>query len=426
MYSTFVFGLNYESADFGIWGKFAFAYDSIPNIIDRLQNSGVTREIIILSTCNRSEVYCVTQDIDLVINTICDIKNVCPRTIKKHGYIYSGNECARHIFRVASGLESMILGETEIVAQIKDALVLAQEQKSITTQLSVLFNMALAVEKDVRNYTEINNIGISFGSALVNLIAVNFKNLVEENILFIGAGKMMMQIAPHFHDINFRKKSITNRTYEKAEILAKKINSDVFSLNDLSNKINEYGIIIACISMDKPLLDHLLLSDVIESEQKLFIIDLSMPLISSLELRKCSNITLITIEDIAKIVDIGIQRRRISASCADKIIEAKLLEYLNWQKKRSVTPLIKALRDSAEDIRLNMLAVAQNQLNNGDDIMEILNHFSIKLVNKLLHHPTVNLSAVNDEMRAEVVNVVNYLYALDLETADIKNNIKSN
>lgn len=415
MYSPFVFGLNYETADFEIREKLAFSREVIPSVINRLQGSGITREVVILSTCNRTEIYCVTHDIDFVINAICDIQNVCPRTVKKYSYVHSGVECAKHIFRVVSGLESMVLGETEIVAQTKDAFLVAQTHNAVTTQLSVLFNMALAVEKDVRNFTEINNIGVSFGHALTNLVAVRSENLASEKLLFIGAGEMMTQIAPHFKNINLAQKTVVNRTFAKAEALASRVAANALRLNDLMQKIAEYTIIIACCNSDKPLLDVGVLEDIIEAEQKLLIIDLSMPLISSLDLRKYSNITLITIDDIAKIVDVGVQKRKVAAVKADQIINDKLIEYQNWLKKRSLTPLIKALRDSADSTRLEVLSAAQNQLNHGEDAMDVLRNFSVKLMNKLLHTPTVNLCAVNDDEQDNLAKFVSYLYELEIK-----------
>lgn len=272
---------------------------------DGFASSGVTREIVVLSTCNRTEVYCITPDIDFVINAICDIQNVCPRTVKKHSYVYSDLACANHLFRVVSGLESMVLGETEIVAQTKDAINLAKENNALGTQLSGLFHMALSVEKDVRNATEINNIAISLGHALVNIVAVHVDDLSLENILFIGAGKMMTQIAPHFKNIKFARKTIINRSIEHAKILTERVNAEALGLINLPDIINDFSIIIACCGGDTLLLDHDILHEAIVSEKKILIIDLSMPLVTNLRLRKYPNITLLTIDDIAKIVDVG-------------------------------------------------------------------------------------------------------------------------
>ena len=410
----FVFGLNYSSSGFEIREKLAFSREEIPLVLNRLQGSGITREIVLLSTCNRTEVFCITHDIDFVINAICDIKNVCPRTLKNHCYVYSGEACANHLFRVVSGLESMVLGETEIVSQVKDAINLATNANSIGTMLFSVFQMALAVEKDVRNATEINNIAISMGHALVNLVANRFKNLEQQSILFIGAGDMMQQLAPHFRNINLSKKTIINRTLDKARLLSNRLNAGYNSLDKLGDIVHEYSIIIACAGGTDTILNEEILKAKLNG-QDLLIIDLSMPLITNLSLRNYSNITVLTIDNIAKIVDVGVEKRKIAALEASNIIESKVIEYQNWLKKRGLTPVIRALRESADEIRQEVLCNAEKQLENGESPHEVLKALSIKLTNRLIHSPTVNLCSSEDEKQEEIAGLITYLYDLEIQ-----------
>lgn len=414
MNMSYVFGLNYETSGFEVREKLAFSREDIPAVLSRLQSSGITSEITILSTCNRTEIYCVTHDIDFVINAICDIQNVCPRTVRKHSYVFEGADCANHLFRVVSGLESMVLGETEIVAQVKDALQIAKEQNSIGTLLSIIFQMALAVEKDVRNATEINNIAISMGHALINLVAVNFDDLAEQKLLFIGAGEMMQQVAPHFKNVNLAKKTIVNRTLVKAEVLSKRVNADFIDFEKLSDIVNDYSIIIAC-SGGNQVLDVDILKTRIQESKKLLVIDLSMPLITNLSLRKHENVIVLTIDDIAKIVDVGMEKRKIAAIEADTIIEEKLIEYQGWLKKRGLTPVIRALRDNADEIRKEVLSIAQRQLESGEAADNVLRELSIKLTNRLIHGPTVNLCGSTDKLQDELTGLVTYLYDLEIQ-----------
>lgn len=414
MHSLFVFGLNYETSGFEIREKLAFSRDKISFALTRLQDSGVTREAFILSTCNRTEIYCITHDIDFVINSICDMQNVCPRTVRKHSYVYSDSECVRHLFRVVSGLESMVLGETEIVAQTKEAVQIAQAHKSISTELLGIFHMALALEKDVRSLTSINDIAISMGSALVNLVAVHMDDLHKSQILFIGAGSMMNQIAPHFKSIKCKQKTVINRTISKASELATRILADAKPLNQIGELINDYSVIIVCSNSDKPLVDAKLLEAKLDRGDKILIIDISMPLVTDLALRRYPQLTLLTIDDIAKIVDVGVARRKVAASDADVIIDAKLIEYQAWRKKRGLTPIIKALRDNAESSRVDLVNLAQKQLQNGEDVEIVLNNLSNKLMNKLLHSPTVNLCAIEGRLQDDLVELVSLLYDLEV------------
>ncbi|MFN7095617.1 MAG: hypothetical protein ACK4M7_09665, partial [Burkholderiales bacterium] len=183
--------------------------------------------------------------------------------------------------------------------------------------------------------------------------------------------------------------------------------------------VNDYSIIIACCSSDKPLLDADILQQIINQGQRLLIIDLSMPLITSLRLRKFPNITVLTIDDIAKIVDVGVTKRKIAAIEANNLINDKLIEYQSWLKKRGLTPLIKALRDGADTIRMEALAVAQKQLLNGESPDMVLHNLSIKLTNKLLHSPTVNLCNTSGELQDDLASLVSYLYDLETNTDNL-------
>ncbi len=409
-----VFGVDYKTSSFETREHLSFTIDEIPNALHRLHAASVVREIIILSTCNRMEVYCVTQDIEFVVNAICEIKSLCPRTVmKKCGYIYTGIDCVKHLFRVVSGLESMVLGETEIVAQVKSAYNLSKTHKTLSTHLSGLFQMALSVEKDVRNATEINNVAISMGSAIVNLIAVNVPDIDKQSILFIGAGQMMKQISPYFKNINCLNKTVINRSLENAKKLSNIMGASYAQLTDLTSLIDNYSIIIACCYSNSTLLDSSLLHNAITSGKSLLIIDLSMPLVTNLNLRIHDNIHILTIDDIAKLVDVGIEKRKFAAIHATNIINDKLIEYQNWERKRGLSPLIKALRDNAESVRTEIVSLAQKQLQNGSPVDSVIHELSIKLTNKLLHAPTSNLCSIQDNGQHELVNLVCYLYNLE-------------
>lgn len=420
MYKTYVFGVSYQTAHADVRNKISFANDEIPKVLARIQHSRITEEILILSTCNRMEVYCVTNDIDFVVNAVCEIKNICPRSIKQYSYIYEGESCARHLFKVASGLDSMILGENEIVAQIKNALFIAKNTNSLSSNLLGLFEMALSIEKDVRHSTAINTVSVSLGSAVNNIVlnklnTTTASDLAQQKILFIGAGEMVNKIAPYFKSINCAQKTVVNRTYTKAKALANTIGANAVQLEGLSDILSDYSIIIACCASNSLLITPERLKQRIDAGKSTLIIDLSMPLISAYTLHETQSITLITIDDVAKIVDIGIEERKLKAKAAEEMIAGKLDQYQTWLRKKSLSPLIKAIRDDAEEMRLALLQVATRQLQNGSNPEEILNQLSIKLVNKMLHNPMVNLCAANSEIQDDLMGLMSYLYDLKLE-----------
>lgn len=412
MLKPIVFGLNYQTANLELRDQLAFASEDIPRVLKRLISSGIAKEAVLLSTCNRTELYCIANDINFVINALCDMHNICPRSIRQHSYTYDGESCAHHLFRVVSGLDSMVLGESEIVAQIKLAMEISQSTGAMSSCLSGLFQMALGVEKDVRNNTAINNVAISMGHAVVNYVEQYLPNLPNKNILFVGAGQMMQQIAPHFTYLDVNDKLILNRTQANAEGLAKKVNARCESLAVLHEVINSYSVVVLCCASNQPIITKQLLS----SEQRLsnqLIIDLSMPMVVEKQLRNDSGVILLTIDDIAKLVDVGIEKRKLAAVEAESIIAEKIEDYHAWQRKRGFAPLIRQLRDQAEQRRIEALSVAEKQLMNGVSVQEVLGQLSVQLTNKLLHQPTVNLLAHQGQLQHDLVELVTKLYGLE-------------
>lgn len=414
MLTPYIFGLNYQTAPFDLRQKLAVPYEEIPLIIKRLQGSGITKEVLVLSTCNRTEIYCITNDIEFVINALCDIKNICPRSLRSNCYTYSGVDCAKHLFKVISGLDSMVLGETQIVNQIKKAFNLSHEHNAVATHLSGLFQIALSVEKDVRNTVEINHSSLSIGRAVAEVINGYIPNQDNQKILFVGSGQMMHQIAPYFSDLPQINKMVANRTLSHAQILADRINSQNVPLIDLPDIAKSYNVVIACIDSHTKLLTADLFADQIKHKQPLLIIDLSVPMISDVNLQSNPSIKLLSIDDIAKKVDVGTQKRKIAAAEAENLITDKLELYQNWLNKRQLSPIIKALRDNAEEVRLEILENAKKQLSNGNMATDVLEEFSVKLVNRLLHLPTTRLCESSGELQAHISSAISYIYDLEV------------
>lgn len=414
MLQPVVFGLNYQTADFELRNRLAFASEEVPSVLKRLVNSGVVKEVVLLSTCNRTELYFLAKDVDFVINSLCDMHKVCPNNIRKHSYVYHGEECAHHLFRVVSGLDSMVLGESEIVAQIKSAMDCAKDNQTLGSNLSGLFQMSLGVEKEVRSHTAINNVAISMGHAVVNYVERYLSQLPNKNVLFVGAGQMMQQIAPHFSYLPLDKCLIANRTPERAVPIANKIHAQVESLANLADVIDDYATVVVCCASNTPLIDELMLQHEIRNKSRKLIIDLSMPLVISKKLFGLDNFTILTVDDIAKLVDVGLDKRKVAAVEAEEIIANKLGDYHAWLRKRSFTPIIRKLREQSEIIREESLLQAEKQLTNGVDAKDILQQLSVQLTNRLLHNPLVNINAADEHLQDDMVELLSYLYGLKL------------
>ena len=407
-----LFGVNYESASFDFREQMSFDIETIKNTIYRLQSSGITREVLILSTCNRTEVYCVTNDIQFVINAICDLKNICPRNVKDFFYIKNENDCVEHLFRVVSGLESMVLGETEIASQVKDALNIAKEAGGISINLITLFQMAMEVKKEVHNITGINNISISYGHSILKLISKHFNSFDNEKVLFIGAGKMISQVLQYFNDIKCNKKMVLSRTLRRAKVVALPINAQYDIISNLEQIIAEYTIIICAYKSNNIIINEQLLK-LLNKEQKVVIMDLSLPLIVDAN-NIPNSCVLYKIEDLIKVINIGKEKRREAANNAQPIIKQKILDYNRLVKKRNMIPLIKGLRSKADKIRSEVLIASLKQIQKGEDPSIVLENMATKLTNKLIHDPTINLTGSLGKLNHDLSYLVQYLYDLEV------------
>ncbi len=416
MFNLGVFGIDHNSASFAIRKQIAFSIDEIKPALLRLHNSGIVQEVVILSTCNRTEVYCITQDMSFVINAICVIKNICSHNIiNTHSYTYWGDDCVSHLFAVISGLKSMILGETQIVAQIKNAYHIAKTHNVVAKYLNGIFQMAFAVNRDIRNISAINCNTITMGAAIIKLIQANMNNYSKSNILFIGAGEMMREIIPYFKNLT-NKITIANRNYEHAQLLMNIINANYIHINDIGQYIHEYNIIIACCSSDNIIIPYsLFIQNTIKNLT--LIIDISMPLIVDDKIATIDNVKLLTIDDVATIVDVGHEKRNEAAKYAKVLIDDKLAQYHAWQHKQTLSSVIKNIYANADNIRADLLLDVKNQVqnmnleaNNNKMIDEILNNLTTKLTNKLLHMPITQFCNANQSTYPNINQVMQYLY----------------
>ena len=325
---------------------------------------------------------------------------------KQNIYIYYEEDMVRHLFSVTSGLSSMVLGENQIVSQIKDAVNIASKINSLGFKLRSVFEMALSVSKDVRANTNLNNISISLGRAIQSIIERECRNISSENLLILGAGNMIKHIAPYLLELNFKNKVLINRDKVKGSQIAKLCNAEYKDFSELKNIINQFQVIVVAISSNQLILT----SELINLNKNLIIIDISMPLVSDINLKQI--VKFFNIDDVKDLVDVGITKRKQAAKDANNIINKKVDEYRLWQKKRDLAPLIKLLRENYDNIRQDVVNEFVS-LEMNDDIKNIINDLSIKLTNRLMHLPTVNLCSFNEYNYEQLVDLVVLLFGLN-------------
>ena len=408
-------GLNHQTAPLSIREKLAFAAASLPDAMHNLAQSRAAKEAVILSTCNRTELYCVG-DTEHIIEWLAQYHDLPVDEIRPYLYTLSSNETVRHAFRVACGLDSMVLGEPQILGQIKDAVRIAQEQESINSHLNALFQKTFAVAKEVRTDTAVGENSVSMASASVKMAEQIFPDIADLNVLFIGAGEMIELVATYFAAKNPKLMTVANRTLPRAQELCDKlsVNAEACLLGDLPDILHEYDVIVSSTASQLPLVGKGMVERALKKRHHMpmFLLDLAVPRDIEAEVGNLSDAYLYTVDDMMEIVQSGKEARQKAASAAEAMVEEKVAEFVEWQKSRQSVPLIRALRDEGERARRQVLGNAMKQLSKGTPPEEVLERLSIQLTNKLLHSPTRTLNKAGSR-DSDLVEAVAQIYHLD-------------
>lgn len=408
-------GLNHQTAPLSIREKLAFAAASLPDAVQNLARSDAAKEAVILSTCNRTELYCVG-DTEEIIEWLAAYHQLSADEIRPYLYTLNSNETIRHAFRVACGLDSMVLGEPQILGQIKDAVRIAQEQESINSHLNALFQKTFSVAKEVRTDTAVGENSVSMASASVKMAEQIFPDIADLNVLFIGAGEMIELVATYFAAKNPRLITVANRTLPRAQELCDKlsVNAEPCLLSRLPEILHEYDVIVSSTASQLPIVGKGMVESALKKRHNMpvFMLDLAVPRDIEEEVGGLEDAYLYTVDDMSDIVQSGKEARQKAASAAEAMVEEKVAEFVEWQKGRQSVPLIRALRDEGERARRQVLENAMKQLAKGASAEEVLERLSIQLTNKLLHSPTraLNKAGAKD---SDIVDTVAQIYHLD-------------
>ena len=390
-----VIGLNHQTAPLGIREKLAFAAEKLPDAVNSLLDSGAAGEAVILSTCNRTELYCVGEPA-AVTEWLAAYQSLPAAEIRPYLYTYGCTDTVRHAFRVACGLDSMVLGEPQILGQIKDAVNAAQEQNTVGTWLNALFQKTFSVAKEIRSGTAVGEHSVSMAAAAVKMAAQIFPSVSKLNVLFVGAGEMIELVATYFAAENPRLMTVANRTLARAEELCGKlgINAEPCLLSDIPEILHQYDVVISSTASPLPVIGKGMAERALKQrgQMPVFMLDLAVPRDIEAEIAELDDVYLYTVDDMAGVVQSGREARQKAAAEAEVMVEQKVAEFLEWQKSRENVPLIRALRDEGERARRHVLENAMKQLAKGASPEEVLERLSVQLTNKLLHSPTHTLS----------------------------------
>ena len=413
--AVWALGINHTTAPLDLRGRFAFAVDQITPTLHALRGALSRQpEAALISTCNRTEIYCACEHPQLqhTLDWLAHSGGVSPDVLRAHSYTLTDGMAARHAFRVASGLDSMVLGEPQILGQIKDAVRAAEAAGSLGTTLSQMFQRSFAVAKEVRTSTEIGAHSISMAAAAVRLAGQLFENLNEVKILFVGAGEMIDLCATHFAAKNPKSMVIANRTLSRGEALACKFGAEVMNLADLPDRLHEFDAVVSCTASTLPLIGLGSVERALKKRRRrpMFMVDLAVPRDIEIEVKELEDVYLYTVDDLAGVVQTAQASRQAAVAQAEAIVDAGVQSFLHWVDQRSTVPLIQALNAQADEWRFAEMARARKLLLKGENIDTVLEALSKGITQKMLHGAMAELRAGDSAARDRASSAVHHFF----------------
>lgn len=409
-----VIGLNHHTAPVGIRERLAFAAVDLPDALTSLMQSGLVSEAVILSTCNRTEIYSISHP-EAVIQWWANYHQIDVVDIQSHLYTFVEKLAVRHAFRVACGLDSMVLGEPQILGQLKDAVRIAQQCHTLQKNLHTLFQKTFAIAKDIRTHTAVGENSVSMAAASVKMVEQIFPSISELNVLFIGAGEMIALVATYFDAKSPKNIHVLNRSLGRAEELCQTLKSpsNIGLLTELPEVLHQYDVIVSSTASPFPIVGKGLVERALKQRRgmPIFMLDLAVPRDIESEVAQLNDAYLYTVDDMVDIVQSGRESRIQAAEKAEQLVNIRVEEFINWRESREVVPLICALRDEGERARVYVLDNAMKQLAKGVPPEEVLARLSVQLTNKLLHAPTRTLNKESKD-HPDLAHAISQIYQL--------------
>jgi glutamyl-tRNA reductase len=392
--SIIVVGLSHKTAPIEVREKLNFPENSLPDALRKLMTYPGIRESLIVSTCNRVEIYASVQDsaqgIDRIKQFISDYHGLSRELLEKSLYLYPDAQGVRHTFRVASSLDSLVLGEAQILGQLKDAFDIALKTKTTSTILNKLIKKAISVAKRVRTETRLAEGAVSISSAAVELAKKIFGELEGKNVMLLGAGEMAELAAQHLLGNGVKNIMVANRTFERAEELATEFKGDAIRFEHFPDALVMVDILICATGAPFYVVKRDMVSKALKERRNkpIFMIDISNPRNIDPEVDKVDNVYLYDIDDLQSKVDVNTEGRTREAGKAEEIVNQEVETYLQWERALDAVPTIVDLREKVDDFRKKELDKTLSGMSGlSDDQKRAIDVMSQSLVNKLLHAP---------------------------------------
>lgn len=413
--AVWTLGINHTTAPLDLRGRFAFALDQIePNLRGLRQSLSRMPEAAIVSTCNRTEIYCAGEHSELepTLGWLAHSAGISADALRSYTYSLQDDHAARHAFRVASGLDSMVLGEPQILGQLKDAVRAAEAAGALGTTLSQMFQRSFAVAKDVRTSTEIGAHSISMAAAAVRLAGQLFEDLGKVKVLFVGAGEMIELCATHFAAKNPQSIAIANRTLDRGEKLAARFGAEVMRLADLPDRLHEFDAVISCTASTLPIIGLGAVERALKKRRHrpMFMVDLAVPRDIESEVKALGDVYLYTVDDLAGVVQTAQASRQAAVAQAEAIVDAGVQSFMHWIDQRNSVPLIQQLNAQAETWRAAELARARKLIARGEPVDAVLEGLAKGLTQKMLHGAMAELHTGDAQARERTGTAIQHFF----------------
>lgn len=394
-------GLNHTTAPVEVRERAAVAAEHLDDALMDISKRAEIKEATILSTCNRTEVYCHVPEsnIEVVSNWLCDFHELRKDDVAPFLYAFPDQAAVKHAFRVAAGLDSMVIGEPQILGQMKTAFAKAHKNGNTGKVLNRLFQHTFSVAKEIRTSTSIGSHAVSVAYAAVSLSKQIFSDISEQTVLLIGAGETIELTCRHLVAQGVKNIIVANRTVERAAGFAKEFGAQVISLHELPTRLPDADMVFSSTASTLPILGKGAFESALKKRKNkpVLIVDLAIPRDVEPEVGDLQNVFLYTVDDLQQVVNENLESRKSAAIDAEKIVDEQTLQFMHWFQNLQSIPTIRQLRDRTSSITESELASAKKRLDAGDDPAIVLEYFAHALSRKFMHHPTESLRQKHDE-----------------------------
>lgn len=414
--SLVVVGINHRTAPVEVRERVVFEPGRIPDALEQLRSLPDVLESVIVSTCNRTELYCVTESAGPEeLGAWLQRYHGLGTPLRHSLYHHDDQKAVAHAFAVASGLDSMVIGEPQILGQLKDAYRVAQESGTTGPVLNRLFQSAFSVAKRVRTETKIGANAVSVASAAVAMARTVFASFDNRTALMVGAGETIALAARHLYADGLRRMIIANRSIERARELAAEFHGYAISLDDIPNHLKEADIVVASTAAPHTIITRSMTEQALRARKRrpMFMVDIAVPRDIDADIADLEDVYLFTVDDLQSVVNDNLEGRRQAAREAGELIEAEVERFAHLLRTRDAAPLIRRLREEAERTKQHTLEQARQMLAHGKSQADVLNFLANTLTNRLIHAPSQRLRDAAETGDGDVVETIAQIYRLD-------------